>query len=317
METSDVVANAGRENVQQPALNVGLTLREAREALGISVHDVAERIKFSPKQVESLEANDFGHLPQATFLRGFVRSYARMLQLDEAALIAALPGEQAQQPAVVTPGVAVPFPQLKALPRVNMLWLAGTAGVVLLLGLFVMLHEVEPPSAPAKVAVEPVPLPAPDAVSAVADTTIPAQATEPEKVVEVVKAPEPAKMPEPVKKPEPVKAKQPAAAPAPQLAAATPPAETAKPAIPLERLKLRPLHFVFNESAWVEVIDANGAVLLSRTNPSGSEQWIGGPRRAPYEVTIAHPENVKLYYKGKEIDLSPYAGMATARLKVE
>ncbi len=40
------------------------------------------------RQVEALEANDFPHLPQATFLRGFVRSYARMLKLDEVALIA-------------------------------------------------------------------------------------------------------------------------------------------------------------------------------------------------------------------------------------
>jgi cytoskeleton protein RodZ len=82
-------------------------------------------------------------------------------------------------------------------------------------------------------------------------------------------------------------------------------------------LKRRPLHFVFSEKTWAEVIDVNGNILLSKTNPGGSEQWIGGPKRAPYDITIGHPESVKLYYKGKEIDLSPYAGMETARLKVE
>jgi hypothetical protein len=65
------------------------------------------------------------------------------------------------------------------------------------------------------------------------------------------------------------------------------------------------------------VIDVNGEILLSRTNPRGSEKWIGGPRRAPYDITIAHPDTVKLYYRGKEVDLTPYAGMETARLKVE
>jgi hypothetical protein len=74
---------------------------------------------------------------------------------------------------------------------------------------------------------------------------------------------------------------------------------------------------VFNESSWAEVIDAHGVVLLSRNNPSGSEKWIGGPRHAPYDISIAHPANVKLYFKGKEIDLSAYAGMDVAHLKVE
>ncbi len=320
MDTSDVVVNSEKENTpQQPSLNVGLALREAREHLGISVHDVAERIKFAPRQVEALEANDFAHLPQSTFLRGFVRSYARMLQLDEAALIAALPGASSGEPAsqvvAKAPAVNVAFPALLSQWRVNVLWLAGALGVAVLLGLFVLLQDSEP-TAPTAAVVESIPLPVPDAASAVADTGVQAATTEPAKVAEPAKAPEPAKVAEPRKVPEPAKARLPAVATVPQIAAASAVAAT-KPAVPLESLKLRPLHFVFGESTWVEVIDVNGAVLLSKTNPRGSEQWIGGPRRAPYEVTIAHPGNVRLYYKGKEIDLSPYAGMDTARLKVE
>jgi cytoskeleton protein RodZ len=115
---------------------------------------------------------------------------------------------------------------------------------------------------------------------------------------------------------EPAKSNQPVAAIEVQIAAASAPAAVKTP-VPLEQLKRRPLHFVFNETAWAEVIDVNGAILLSKTNLAGSEQWIGGPRRAPYDITIAHPDNVKLYYRGKEIDLSPYAGMDIARLRVE
>jgi len=325
----DIAANAGKELEQPAALNVGMTLREAREHLGLSVHDVAERIKFAPKQVEALEANDFAHLPEAAFLRGFVRSYARMLQLDEAVLIAALPVELSRQADTKAQTVEVAFPAIQSLRRANLMWLVGALVVALALGLFVLLHEEERTVKPAETVVEPVPLPAPEAaVSAVVNTEEQPQTAEvakavgPEEAAAVAKVAEPQKKAEvatvavPNKVPEAV-AKQPAAAPLPQIAAESAPAATAKPPVPLEILKRRPLHFVFSETAWAEVIDVNGAILLSRTNPRGSEQWVGGPRRAPYDVTIAHPGTVKLYYKGKEIDLSAYAGAEVAHLKVE
>lgn len=309
MNTADVVANAGKESSpQQPVLNVGMTLREARERLGMSVHDVAERTKFAPRQVEALEANDFAHLPQTTFLRGFVRSYARVLQLDEVALIAALPGEPAKQVVAKVKAVDVAFPTLPSLRRINLLWLAGALGVALVLGLLVLLHDVAPAAKPTDVIVEPVPLPAPEtAASAVVDTT----------AEEQPKTPEPVKVVEPKKTHETVKAGQPAVTSVQQTNGAPAPVESAKPAVTPETLKQRPLHFVFVEDTWAEVIDARGTVLLSRNNPRGTEKWVGGPRREPYDISIAHPGNVRLYYKGKQIDLSAYAAMEVAHLKVE
>jgi cytoskeleton protein RodZ len=272
----------------------------------MSVHDVAERIKFAPKQVEALEANDFSHLPQATFLRGFVRSYARVLHLDEVALIAALPIEPARLDAAKVQVVDVAFPTLQSLRRVNVLWLAGALGVALVLGLFVLLHDGEPTAKTALVVVEPLSLPTSEiAVSAVVDTEIQPKTTE---VVQVV---------EPKKITESLKARQSVMKPAPQIEAASAPVATVKQSIPLEALKRRPLHLLFKENSWAEVIDAHGVVLLSRNNPRGSEKWVGGPRHAPYDITIAHPANVKLYFRGKEIDLSAYAGMDVAHLKVE
>lgn len=324
----DMAADAGKETgPQQATLNVGITLREAREGLGLSVLDVAERIKFAPKQVEALEANDFAHLPEAPFLRGFVRSYARMLSLDEAPLIAALPGEPGKQAGAKAQAEDVVFPAVQSL-SVNMMWLAGALGVALVLGLFVLLHNGQSDVKPTAV-VEPVPLPALEpAVSAVmgasavvvteeqpnaaaasavqAKTPEAVIAAEPVKVREAVKVAEPKKMP-PNGQP----------APEPQVAAGPAPAATAKPPVPLELLKRRPLHFVFGETAWAQVIDVNGVILLSRTNPAGSEQWVGGGRRAPYDVSIAHPNSVKLYYRGREIDLSAYPANAIAHLKVE
>lgn len=326
----DIATNAGKEtSLQQPTLNVGMALREAREALGLSVHDVAERIKFAPKQVEALEANDFEHLPQATFLRGFVRSYARMLHLEEEPLLAALPVDSAKQAGTKTQAVDVIFPTIQSLQRVNVMWLAGALGVALVLGLFAFLHNGERSEKPAEVVVEPLALPASDVVASSAvvnteeqpaknelaeenlKTSASAKAAEPKKVTEAVKPPESKKI---VK---PDTTKQPGATHEVQIAAASASADAAKPPVPLELLKRRPLHFVFSENSWAEVIDASGTILLSRSNPGGSEQWVGGPRRAPYSVSIAHPGGVKLYYKGKEIDLSAFPPNAVAHLKVE
>ena len=212
MDTSGAVTNTEKKTAaQQPVANVGTALREAREAMGLSVHDIANRIKFAPRQVEALEANDFANLPQATFLRGFVRSYARVLQLDEAALIAALPADPAAQVVARTQVVDVAFPTLLSLQRVNLLWLAGAFGVVLVLGLFIFTRESESTAKPTEVVVESVSLPATDAAaSAVADTEEQPQNPEAAKIVAPRMEQEPVaspKKPEPVaqqKQPEPV-----------------------------------------------------------------------------------------------------------------
>ena len=71
-----------------PVINSpGVWLRDARVALGLSIADVAQSIKFSPRQIETLECNDFDKLPGATFVRGFIRSYAKLLRVDEQALL--------------------------------------------------------------------------------------------------------------------------------------------------------------------------------------------------------------------------------------
>jgi cytoskeleton protein RodZ len=334
METSGGIANAENRALQQPVANVGMALREAREAMGLSVHDIANRIKFAPRQVEALEANDFNNLPQTTFLRGFVRSYARVLQLDEVALIAALPCEPAKQVVAKAPVVDVAFPTLLSLQRVNLLWLAGALGVALVLGLFVLLPKGEPTANPAEVVVEPVALPAADAAaSAVTETEEQSQTAEAVKIISSQKEQEPVvppKKPEPVvpqkkpeppvvlqKKPEPVRVKESVEKPVPQPDAVSAPVAVDKPAVSLEVLMRRPLHFVFSEAMWVEVTDVRGAVLLSKNVPRGSEKWIGGPNHAPYNISVSNPHKVKLYYKGNPVDLSAYPATEMARLQVK
>ena len=71
---------------------VGEQLRLAREARGLEVADIAQTLKLGPRQVEALEAGDWKGLPGNTFIRGFVRNYARLVQIDQAALMTLLDG---------------------------------------------------------------------------------------------------------------------------------------------------------------------------------------------------------------------------------
>ena len=71
--------------VQQPS--VGQQLRAARLDAKLSITDVAQALKFSPRQIELLEQDDYAALPGMTIVRGFVRSYSRLLKLDTDALL--------------------------------------------------------------------------------------------------------------------------------------------------------------------------------------------------------------------------------------
>jgi cytoskeleton protein RodZ len=93
-----------------PSVSLGKILREAREHLGLSVGDVAGQIKFAPRQIEALESDDLKSLPEAAFVRGFVRSYAKILHLDADPLLEALPHANAATSELVPPSVEVPYP---------------------------------------------------------------------------------------------------------------------------------------------------------------------------------------------------------------
>lgn len=70
---------AGNEQFAQHG--VGERLRNAREAAGLGVAEVGQRLKMPARVVESLEAEDWGRLGAPVFVRGQLRSYARLLGL--------------------------------------------------------------------------------------------------------------------------------------------------------------------------------------------------------------------------------------------
>jgi transcriptional regulator with XRE-family HTH domain len=63
--------------------SLGEKLRQAREARGISISEVAEQTRISTLYLKSIEADDYKPLPGGIFNKGFVRSYARYVGFDE------------------------------------------------------------------------------------------------------------------------------------------------------------------------------------------------------------------------------------------
>ncbi len=302
--------------------SVGATLRTTREAQGLTIENMADRIKFSVRQLEALEGNNLELLPQGAFLRGFVRSYARALQLDEAPLIAALASTHlatielgaSQANDTVSPSISI--------TTKNNVYIWGAAAL-LVVGLGILLLIKPNESVTPKVILEELALPALDVASSVSASA--SQVFEASAVVAstpvVVVAPLPA----------PAIAKAPAVRPATPQPIPSAPAKspqvvtsvvvsspaTAVSDAQLALLKRRPIHIVFTQDSWMEIVDVNGQVLLSRMTVAGSEKWIGGRRRAPYQVSIGKVEAVKIFYRGREVDLSQYKQGGVIHLVLE
>lgn len=72
-----------QNDVQNPAVELGKKLRMEREHRSLSVGEVAERLKLSARQVEALESGNYEGLPELVFVRGFLRTYGRFLDMNE------------------------------------------------------------------------------------------------------------------------------------------------------------------------------------------------------------------------------------------
>ena len=63
---------------------LGQYLRNARENRNIDIRDAAQQTRISVNYLKALEEEDFSKLPGPVFVKGFLKSYARFLDLDDA-----------------------------------------------------------------------------------------------------------------------------------------------------------------------------------------------------------------------------------------
>lgn len=265
------------------ALSVGRSLREGRERAGLSVEEVVGKIKLAPRQIEALEADDFQSLPETAFVRGFVRSYAKLLEMDAQPLLDALPGAKAVQVKEDPLHVEAPFPTAKTMRQQSVNLLIAAFLVVLAIAGFAVWQASTP---------EPVVQvqPAQDAADeALVEMSLPL--SEQLEVMEGSVAPESA-VPD-----------------AATQAAVSPSFDAAQPA--------SALRLAFDRESWAEIKDKTGRTLSRQVNPPGSELRVEGI--APFELVIGHATAVRLYLRDKPVDLSSYinASSDVARLTLE
>ena len=108
--------------VLSEAGNVGSALREAREALGLAVEDIALVTRVRAGHLAAIEAFDLGGLPSRPFAVGYVRAYARALGLDAEAVVARFKAEAPRVDGELRPpgGLGQDYPRRFG-------WIAGAA----------------------------------------------------------------------------------------------------------------------------------------------------------------------------------------------
>jgi len=265
------------------ATGVGQELAAAREARGLALADVAQQLKFAPRQLEALEQERFDALPGATIARGMVRSYARLLKLDPEPLVERLASRfevSESNRLAARYNQAVPFSD--GARRSTFVYLGLSAGVLALVGAVAFGWHQERTAA------------------------LKAQA----KPAAVAKA-----APHEIKRsPVPIQA-QPAVAPAAPVIveekkSVVPPENTAPAAAPgRHRLVVRT-----EEEAWIEIRDSSDRLLVSSLNPPGSERVVRGT--PPYSLVIGNASHVQVLYNDKPVNLAPHPRSGVARLTV-
>jgi len=333
------------EQVNRPAAtppaSLGTLLREARESLGYSVADVAAQIKFAPRQIEALEADDFKSLPEAAFVRGFVRSYAKILHLDMQSLLAMLPQAKETAAELIPASVDMPFPGENTSQRQTLILLGAALMLAVIAVGFAVWHfttpirqstvaKLETPvSLPAEKQVIPEPLVQKQNIATTPNTVEPKRQSSVTVAQSSVRA-----------------AKTKAAASAGQssatvaqssvqatktkakaVAAAGPSSATvAQSSVRAAKTKAvqaesqtemtgsenmgdastptAMLRLVFDEESWTEITDKDGKIISSRVNPRGSELNVQG--HLPLSLVIGHAATAHLYKDGAPVDLTRY-----------
>ncbi len=270
-EAGDGVA---ADAVVQPATGV---FAARRAELGMSLQDVANQLKFAPRQIEALEAAEFRKLPGGTFARGMLRSYARLLKLDPepvlAQLVAAGIGPQPGPEHAVSLRTPIPFSE--GGKHVNLIYTVLSV-VILAVVAFIAFGWYHEKSAPPKLAFV-----APQQDSPDAQPASPA-----------AEAPATFASAGPVPPPE-----------------TTPRSE--KKRFPMAAGKRR-IILSFDRASWVEIKAGNGETLLSQMNFAGTEKVVEG--EPPFLVTIGNAPNVRVTYNELPVDLKPHFKVDVARL---
>lgn len=324
------------EVVATTRLNPGETLRQARESKNWSLPDVALRMNLTVTSLSHLENGQFDKLPGHTFARGYVRAYAKLLGLDQAALV----NQFDQYTGTDGKGSSV-----HALGRIeepvrlshNILRIVSLLLLVVLVGggflwwqdqasqrgkepSGLALEHVEVESADGTTQIHPLDEPEDQAVVENQDTNeAPLALNQGTPAVETAVTPSTAPAAAPVA---PSAAQAPPTAPAatatltpslpvtpPSTPAPAPAAESAPVMAGAGQIRLQ-----FTADCWTQVTDGNGKVLMSGLKRKGDSLDVSG--KPPLTLRLGYARGVQVSYNGQPVDVAPFTSGETARLKL-
>ena len=336
------------EVVAANRVNPGETLRQARESNGWSLAEVALKLNLTVTSLSNLEAGAFDKLPGHTFARGYIRAYAKLLGMDQTALVQQFDqstGTDSQGSNVHALGrIEEPVRVSHTILRiVSLLLLIAVIG-----GGFVWWQDqtsqrtkdlaslapehVEVEGADGTTQIHPIDEPEDQAVAegqaegatalALPQSETSAESTGAEPAAPATAPAAPAATPTaPVQTPAPVVA-APAtptanvpATPAPTVAApAVPatPAPTAQAAAPVAGEGQVSVQFVAD--CWTQVTDGTGKVLFSGLKRKGDSLSVAG--KPPFAVRLGYARGAQVSYNGQSVDTAPFTSGETARLKL-
>lgn len=338
------------EIVEEVAVSasLGAVLQATREAKKLSQQDVSDRLRYSVKQVDALERDAFDLLPDAMITRGFIRNYARLLEIDAAPLL----DLYRQLSPVQSPSLLAVNPSMQPvqLTKDNKPWLLYILGSILvlffLLAWFVYIEylpkqakapdEAAPQvSAPvAELAVEPqdtteVAMPEaslPEAALPAAERQSADDAVQGQDAV-LANAPTVNAQPAAPQAVAPTPTVASAAASAPvkteQLAKVEAPvkAESQVKAEPKAKPELqsaattKKVSMTVTEKSWVRVSDKAGQILYEATLNAGDTQSLSF--QTPFNVVIGNAKATTVNVSGQAMDLASYTRSNVARISLE
>ena len=310
-----------------PRINPGETLREAREGRGWTVAEVAAQLNLTSQRLSQVEQGAFDKLPGHTFARGYVRAYAKLLELDQNRLVLEFDqftGSDAAGSSVHSLGRIegpvsysqrilrmVSFVLLLALAGLSFFWWQEKAERQTEDLATTSLEHVEVDGADGTTQIHPLDEPEDQAVDAAqldAETALPllaegtaelANAASNETTVLVAPAEQ---------------------TPAPAGTATEPVAVEAIVAASAETAPLQAaageavVSLNFIADCWTQLTDANGKVLFSALKRKGDSLELAG--KAPLELRLGFARGAQVSLNGSPVDVAPFISGETARLKL-
>lgn len=299
----------------------GALLRAAREARGLDRQDVADALRFSPRMVEAIESEDLANLPPPLFVKGYLRSYAALLGLDETALVRDFESwVPTTDPLQMIPVRKRSTTDLSDVGRGRQL--ASAILVLVVLGA-VVFWWLQPAPTPAPVLAVEESETMQDAVTAdpASESLAEAQAIFPPQLPAAeqvamgdARAPGEAEPVETVPSSLPViDSRQGAES---DSAPVTDAAKSAVAGKPDEAQRTAVLKIRYQEDCWTEVRDARGRQLIYRLAKAGSEHEVSGD--PPFAFYLGYAPGVAVEIDGQAVPITDLVGNSTvARFKLE